>query len=79
MAHLPNRVNCHNPETRFQRVSETRSTLAEGLAWATKAGEYIGSRPRLLDALETRGFEAKRNAYGRGFMGLALKRDIDGQ
>jgi putative DNA primase/helicase len=46
-------------------------------AWATAAGEYIGTRPRLIDKLESKGLEARRRNHGRGFAGLALKRPYE--
>ena len=49
---------------------ETRSALFNSWsAWATAAGEHVGTRSRFLDALEARGFEPARTA-GRGFRGL---------
>ena len=43
--------------------------------WADAAGEYVGSRARLLDALENRGFQpSRRGSSGtRGFAGLTIK------
>ncbi|MDF2973509.1 MAG: hypothetical protein K0R61_3959 [Microvirga sp.] len=51
---------------------ETRSALFDSWsAWATAAGEHVGTRARFLDALEARGFEPARTA-GRGFRGLRI-------
>ena len=47
--------------------------------WATAAGEYVGTRTRLIDALESRGVEPKRRHGGeRGFAGLEIKPDYYG-
>jgi putative DNA primase/helicase len=54
---------------------ESRTALFESWSrWATAAGEYVGTRPRLLDALEARGLEPHRRTEGRGFTGLSIKR-----
>jgi putative DNA primase/helicase len=47
-------------------------------AWATKAGEYVGSQKRFLGLLETRGFQFHRKEHGRGFRGLRLKTPYSG-
>ena len=41
--------------------------------WAAKAGEYVGTRQRFIDALEARGFEPRNRSTGRGFAGFRLK------
>lgn len=42
--------------------------------WATAAGEHVGTRTRLIDTLENRGFEPKRRSGGeRGFDGIEIK------
>jgi len=42
--------------------------------WATAAGEHVGTRARLIDTLEARGFEPQRKHGGeRGFRGLEPK------
>jgi putative DNA primase/helicase len=41
--------------------------------WATGAGEYVGNRPRFLEAIEKHGFTAKRQRTGdRGFAGFRI-------
>jgi putative DNA primase/helicase len=53
----------------------TRTALFESWSrWAHAAGEYVGPRPRFLDALEARGLEPHRKSDGRGFLGLSIKR-----
>jgi putative DNA primase/helicase len=56
---------------------ESRTALFDSWTkWATTAGEYVGTRARLLDALEARGFEPHRQRSGtRGFNGLTIKRE----
>jgi putative DNA primase/helicase len=46
--------------------------FASWVAWATKAGEYIGTQKRFSQNLETRGLAFERRDYGRGFRGLRL-------
>jgi len=46
--------------------------FASWAAWATKAGEYIGSQKRFSQNLETRGLSLERRDYGRGYRGLRL-------
>jgi putative DNA primase/helicase len=46
--------------------------FASWVAWATKAGEYIGSQKRFSQNLETRGLSLERRDYGRGYRGLRL-------
>jgi putative DNA primase/helicase len=42
--------------------------------WATKAGEYVGKKTRLTQALEDRSFERTKATGGvRGFRGIAVK------
>ena len=52
----------------------TRADLFDSWsAWATAAGEHVGTRSRFLDALEARGFEPSRPKGGsRGFRGLRI-------
>jgi putative DNA primase/helicase len=53
----------------------TRADLFESWsAWATAAGEHVGTRARFLDALEARGFEPARPkaADPRGFKGVRI-------
>jgi hypothetical protein len=58
------------PDWAAEAFVETRSALFDSWsAWATAAGEHVGTRSRFLDALEARGFEPARTA-GRGFRGL---------
>jgi putative DNA primase/helicase len=53
----------------------SRTQLFNGwVKWATAAGEHVGTRSRLIDALENRGFEPQRRHGGeRGFRGLETK------
>ena len=46
--------------------------FASWVAWATKAGEYIGTQKRFSHNLETRGLSFERRDYGRGFRGFRL-------
>ena len=46
--------------------------FASWVAWATKAGEYVGSQKRFTQNLETHGLQFERRSYGRGFRGLRL-------
>ena len=56
---------------------ENRSKLFENWsAWATKAGEYIGSQKQFIQTLEARGYSSSRRNYGRGFKGLRLRSDL---
>jgi putative DNA primase/helicase len=41
-------------------------------SWAQRAGEYVGSRKRLAQQLESRGIQPERHHEGRGFRGLTL-------
>ena len=55
---------------------ESKTALFESWSkWGTAAGEYVGTRPRFLDALETRGFQQHRKAGtgDRGFLGLKIR------
>jgi putative DNA primase/helicase len=55
---------------------EGRAELFESWnRWAHTAGEHVGTRPRLIDSLERRGFEPSRVHGGkRGFRGIQVKR-----
>jgi putative DNA primase/helicase len=57
-----------------------RSALWESwVKWATANGEFVGTRSRLIDALEDRGFEPTRIHGGqRGFRGLEPIADLYG-
>ena len=46
--------------------------FASWVAWATKAGEYVGTQKRFSLNLETRGLAFERRANGRGFRGFRL-------
>lgn len=53
---------------------ETRAKLYESWsAWAASAGEHGGSRSRLFDAMEARGFHMTKRQGDRGFSGIGLK------
>ena len=45
--------------------------------WASAAGEYVGTRPRLMDKLVAKGFEPRRRKNGRGLLGLLVKNPYD--
>jgi putative DNA primase/helicase len=47
--------------------------FASWAAWATKAGEFIGSQKRFIQTLEARGYSTSRRKNMRGFIGLAVK------
>jgi putative DNA primase/helicase len=51
----------------------SNALFASWSAWATKAGEYVGSQKRFLGLLEAKGLEFHRKEHGRGFRGLRLK------
>ena len=51
---------------------KSNDLFASWVAWATKAGEYIGTQKRFSQNLETRGLTFERRGYGRGFRGLRL-------
>ena len=55
----------------------TSSTLLFGSwsAWATAAGELVGSQKRLSQKLEDRGFTKKDTNKAKGFLGLNLHLD----
>jgi putative DNA primase/helicase len=54
---------------------ESSSDLfASRKAWAEKAGEPVGSLKRFSQQLEAKGFVPMRRSYGRGFVGLRLRR-----
>ena len=40
--------------------------------WAEKAGEYVGTKTRLIQILEDRGFERRRETIVRGLRGIAV-------
>jgi putative DNA primase/helicase len=50
----------------------SRALFASWTAWATKAGEFIGSQKRFSQTLEARGFVEHRQMHGRGFLGLRV-------
>jgi putative DNA primase/helicase len=53
---------------------ESASRLFESWsAWATKAGEQIGSMKRFAERLDARGIASHRKKNGRGFVGLRLQ------
>jgi putative DNA primase/helicase len=52
--------------------ASSTTLFASWTAWATKAGEYVGSQKRFGDALASRGFAPHRFNSGRGFDGLRL-------
>lgn len=47
--------------------------FAAWTAWAQKAGEYVGTSKRFVQALETRGFQSMRRQNIRGFLGLRAR------
>ncbi len=47
--------------------------FASWSAWATKAGEFIGSQKRFAQLLETRGLTFMRRMDGRGYAGIKLR------
>ena len=49
--------------------------FASWSAWATKAGEYVGSQKRFAQLLEPRGLTFMRRMDGRGYLGLKLRSD----
>jgi len=52
---------------------ESRAALfASWTAWATKAGEIVGSQKQFVQILEARGFTPQRRHDGRGFAGLGI-------
>ena len=60
---------------------ESKTALFESWSkWAATAGEYVGTRPRFLDALEARGFQPHRKpgTGDRGFLGLKIKLSATG-
>jgi putative DNA primase/helicase len=54
----------------WERASDL---FASWTAWATKAGEYVGSQRRFAQNTETRGLSLQRRMNGRGYLGLRLK------
>lgn len=50
--------------------SASSTLFASWTAWATKAGEPIGSQKRFVQALEARGLELRREKSIRGFRGV---------
>ena len=46
--------------------------FASWSAWATAAGEHVGTKKKLTQALETRGFTIKNTTKARGLIGLRL-------
>lgn len=45
-------------------------------SWADRAGEHPGSKKRLAQALEARGFIPERRSDGRGYRGIRLRRPV---
>jgi putative DNA primase/helicase len=65
-------------EERVEKAQDAwvpRDTLfAEWSRWANAAGDHVGSRTRLYDALERLGLEPSKRDGTRGFLGIRLKR-----
>jgi putative DNA primase/helicase len=56
-----------------QAWATASSLFASWAAWASSAGEEIGSQKRFSERLQDRGIEARRSAQARGFSGLRLR------
>jgi putative DNA primase/helicase len=57
-----------------QAWEKSSSLFISWTAWATKAGEQVGTQRRFSDRLEARaGIEPQRRMNARGFAGLRLK------
>jgi putative DNA primase/helicase len=52
--------------------ASSSSLFASWSAWATAAGEFVGSQRRLTQALETHGFTVRNTSKARGFSGLRV-------
>jgi putative DNA primase/helicase len=61
---------CDRDPQAWEQVSKL---FANWNAWATKAGEHVGSQKRFSERLEARGLEPMRKRDGRGFIGLRLR------
>ncbi|MGA2794795.1 MAG: phage/plasmid primase, P4 family [Roseiarcus sp.] len=51
---------------------QSTDLFASWSAWAERAGEHAGTMKRFAQMLESRGYNAERRRYGRGFIGLRL-------
>jgi putative DNA primase/helicase len=52
--------------------SSSSSLFASWSAWATAAGEFVGSQRKLTQSLENRGFNVRNTNKARGFSGLCV-------
>jgi len=55
-----------------QAWEPTAKLFASWSAWATQAGEPVGSKKNLVQNLEARGYRPHRTHAGRGFYGLRI-------
>jgi putative DNA primase/helicase len=53
------------------------SLFASWKAWAERNGEFVAGSKRFIQNLEARGFQPARTRTGRGFQGLALRRETE--
>jgi putative DNA primase/helicase len=60
---------CQRDRNAWERTS---ALFASWSTWADKTGEYIGSQPRFVERLESRGITPLRRRDGRGFTGIRL-------
>jgi putative DNA primase/helicase len=57
--------------------SSSAELFASWTAWATAAGEPVGSQKRFSQTLETRNFTRRKTEVAQGFLGLRVRKEPD--